>query len=56
MQHPESDDYPRQARILRDRHLMEILEVVEMRPRYHLCTNAANRGKGKGDGQGKCSK
>ncbi len=26
---------------MRDRHLMmEILEGVEMRPRYHLCTNA----------------
>ncbi len=21
---------------------MEILKVVEMRPRYHLCTNASN--------------
>jgi hypothetical protein len=43
LQHPKSDDCPRQARILRDRRLMKIMGVGEPRPCSDSRTNAPER-------------
>ena len=43
LQHFESDDYRRQARILCDRRLMKIVGVGELFSRPHPCTDAAIR-------------